>query len=262
MSEIERIDAIMNILYQKSIVKNEELEEKFNASSVTIRRDLGKLQKEGLIVRFRGGAMLAKSKLGHEPSLDERECENLQQKRMIGITAANLVEKGDIVALDIGSTTMEIAKALRSHENITVFTSSLPIANIFYNTNVKVYLVGGLLKQKELCLGGPIARSVIRQYHFDKFFLGAAGIDQNGSITDFDIDEVETKKVFIERSEKVILAADSGKMGKTSFIEVASCPAVCTLITDGEANFPMRKKLQERGMEVIIADAFRKSPHK
>ena len=119
-----------------------------------------------------------------------------------------------------------------------------------------------MLKQKELCLGGPIARSVIRQYHFDKFFLGAAGIDQNGSITDFDIDEVETKKVFIERSEKVILAADSGKMGKTSFIEVASCPAVCTLITDGEANFPMRKKLQERGMEVIIADAFRKSPHK
>ena len=170
MNENERINEIMNILYQKNTINNVELEEIFNASPVTIRRDLEKLRKRGLIVRYRGGAMLAKSKFGHEPSLGEREDEFLPEKRAIGMAAAEMIEKGEVIALDIGTTTMELAKAIRSRENITVFTPSIPIATVFYHTNVKVYMVGGFLNQKEMSLGGPIARNVIRQYHFDKFF--------------------------------------------------------------------------------------------
>ena len=95
MNENERINEIMNILYQKNTINNVELEEIFNASPVTIRRDLEKLRKRGLIVRYRGGAMLAKSKFGHEPSLGEREDEFLPEKRAIGMAAAEMIEKGE-----------------------------------------------------------------------------------------------------------------------------------------------------------------------
>ena len=255
MNEVERLKEIMDIIYREETVKSEDLEKRFNASSVTIRRDLEKLKNKGLIIRFRGGAMIAKAKLGHEPSLDERESNNLQKKRLIGLRAAELISEGEVIALDVGSTTLEIAKALRSRKNITVFTPSLTIANIFYNTNINVYLVGGLLQQKEMCLGGPIARSVIRQYHFDKFFLGVAGIDENSNVTDFGMDEVETKKAFIERSAEVFVVADFSKFGKKSFIEISNYPTIKNIITDCDANSQIRMNLQKRGVNVIIANS-------
>ena len=255
MNENERINKIMDILYHKSTINNNELEEMFKASSVTIRRDLEKLRKKGLIVRYRGGAMLAKSKFGHEPSLGEREDEFLIEKRAIAVAAAQLIEKGEVIALDIGSTTMELAKAIRSKENITVFTPSIPIASVFYHTNVKVYMVGGFLNQNEMSLGGPIARNVIRQYHYDKFFMGVAGIDEEGGATDFGIDEVETKKAFVERSSDVIVLADSSKLGKKSFIEIIRYPIMRNIITDSSSNCLIRKKIQERGVNVMVADS-------
>ena len=255
MNENERINEIMNIVYQKNTINNGDLEELFHASPVTIRRDLEKLRKRGLIVRYRGGAMLVKSKFGHEPSLGEREDEFLPEKRAIGMAAAEMVEKGEVIALDIGTTTMELAKAIRSRENITVFTPSIPIASIFYHTNVKVYMVGGFLNQKEMSLGGPIARNVIRQYHFDKFFMGVSGIDEEGSATDFGMDEVETKKAFIERSDEVIVLADSSKLGKKSFIEIIRYPIMRNIITDSGSNRLIQKKLQERGLNIMVANS-------
>lgn len=253
MNEAERINQIMNILYQEESVTAERLEKLFNVSPVTIRRDLQKLYEKGLIVRFRGGAMLANSTFGHEPTLHEREPENLQKKHLIGRAAADLVADGEVLALDVGSTTMELAKALRSRSNITVFTASLPIANILLNTNVKVFLVGGMLQHKENCIGGPIARNVIRQYHFDKFFLGAAGISENSGITDFGMDEVETKKAYIERSREVIALADSTKFGKVSFITICKFSDVKHIITDSGIDPQMQNSLKKRGIDIIVA---------
>lgn len=254
MNENERLNQIMNILYQEETITAEKLEKLFKVSPVTIRRDLQKLYEKGLIVRFRGGAMLATSSFGHEPALFEREPENLQKKHQIGKAAARLVNDGEVIALDVGSTTMELAKALRNRSNITVFTASLPIASIFLNTNVKVFLVGGMLQHKENCIGGPIARNVIRQYHFDKFFLGAAGISENSGITDFGMDEVETKKAYIERSKEVIALADSSKFGKVSFITICRFSDVKHIITDSEIDPQMQYSLKKRGVDIVVAD--------
>jgi len=254
VNESERITKIMNILYQEKSISNEKLEKLFNVSPVTIRRDLQKLYEKGLIKRFRGGAMLANSTFGHEPALYEREPENLQKKHLIGKAAVNYVNDGEVIALDVGSTTMEMAKALRNRSNISVFTASLPIANIFLNTNVKVFLVGGMLQHKENCIGGPIARNVIRQYHFDKFFLGAAGISETSGITDFGMDEVETKRAFIERSREVIALLDSSKFGKVSFITICKLSDVSHVITDSGIDPQMQNSLRKRGVDIIIAD--------
>ncbi len=254
MNENERLNQIMNILYQEESITAEKLEKLFKVSPVTIRRDLQKLYEKGLIVRFRGGAMLATSSFGHEPALFEREPENLQKKHQIGKAAAKLVNDGEVIALDVGSTTMELAKALRNRSNITVFTASLPIASIFLNTNVKVFLVGGMLQHKENCIGGPIARNVIRQYHFDKFFLGAAGISESSGITDFGMDEVETKKAYIERSKEVIALADSSKFGKVSFITICKFSDVKHIVTDGEIDPQIQYSLKKRGVDIVVAD--------
>lgn len=253
MNEGERFKSIMDILYQEDLVSSEKLEKILGVSSVTIRRDLQKLTKKGLIVRYRGGAMLAKSKLGHEPTLGERESENLSNKRLIGQTAASLVKDGEVIALDVGSTAMELAKALKARSNITVFTPSLPIANIFLNTNVTVYIVGGILQHKEVCVGGPIARSIIRQYHFDKFFLGVAGISETAGMTDFGMDEVETKKAFIERAREVIVLADSSKFSKTSFATICKFNEIDQIITDYDLDSQPQANLKKKGVDIVVA---------
>lgn len=254
MNEAERLNQIMNILYQEESVTTEKLENLFHVSSITIRRDLQKLYEKGLVVRYRGGAMLARSTFGHVPSLHERETENLQKKRFIAKAAASLVKDGEVIALDVGSTTIELAKVLRGRNNITVFTASLTIAGIFLNTNVAVYLVGGMLQHNENCLGGPIARGVIRQYHFDKFFLGAAGISENSGITDFGMDEVETKRAFIERSKEVIALTDSSKFGKVSFINICKFSDVKMIVTDCDIDPQMPANLKKRGVDLLVVN--------
>jgi len=252
MNENERINEILNLLYKEESVSTERLESMFKISPATVRRDLSKLYEKGLITRFRGGAMLARSSFGHEPTLQERETDNLQKKRAIAIEAADLVKDGEVIVLDVGSTTIEMAKALRGRNNITVFTASLSIAAILLNTNVSVYLVGGILRHKENCLGGPIARSVIRQYHFDKFFLGAAGISENSGLTDFGMDEVETKRAFIERSKEVIVLTDSSKFGKVSFVNICKFSDVTHIITDWDIDPKMKNTLIKKGVNFII----------
>ncbi len=256
MNENERINNILNLLYKEESVTTERLEDMFEASPATIRRDLNKLYEKGLITRFRGGAMLARSPYGHEPTLQEREVDNLQKKRVIAIKAADLVKEGEVIALDVGSTTIEMAKALRGRNNITVFTASLDIAAIFQNTNVVVYLVGGVLRSKENCLGGPIARDVIRQYHFDKFFLGVAGVSEKSGLTDFGMDEVETKRAFIERSKEVITLCNSSKFGKVSFVTICKLFDIQHIITDEDIDPQMKTALTKKGIDLIIAGGF------
>jgi DeoR/GlpR family transcriptional regulator of sugar metabolism len=254
MNETERINQIMNILYQEDSVTIEKLESLFDVSSITIRRDLQKLYEKGLVVRYRGGAMLARSTFGHVPSLRERETVNLPAKRLIAKAAANLINDGEVIALDVGSTTIELAKVLRGRSNISVFTASLNIASILLNTNVAVYLVGGMLQHNENSIGGPIARGVIRQYHFDKFFLGAAGISESSGITDFGMDEVETAKAFIERSKEVIALADSTKFGKVSFINVCEFSDIRMIVTDSDVDPQMLNELKKTGVEFLVAN--------
>jgi DeoR/GlpR family transcriptional regulator of sugar metabolism len=253
MNKIERLKKIMDILYQQETISTQKLESILRISSATIRRDLQVLVEKGLIVRYKGGASLPMTAIGHEPPLHERVTCNLQNKRQIALAAASLVKKGEVIALDIGSTTMEVAKLLRNRNDITIFTYGLAIANIFVNTNVKVYLVGGLLQQKEMCLSGHIARDIIRQFHYDKFFLGAAGISEGSGVTDFGMDEVETKKTFLDHSKEVIAVLDSSKFGKVSFATICKCEEVNKIITDENIDPDMQRNLQKKGVSFVIA---------
>ncbi|NPV43395.1 MAG: DeoR/GlpR transcriptional regulator [Firmicutes bacterium] len=252
MSEYERQQQIMNILYQKQSLSTDELIKIFHVSPATIRRDLRKLADKGLVMRYKGGASLPKIGFGHEPPLAERESKNLRAKRAIGEAASRLIKDGEVIALDVGTTCMELAKAIRNHRNITVFTYSLPIAYKLSNSKVNVYLVGGLLKPKEMCLSGPVARNTISQFHFDKFFLGAAGITEKEGITDFGMDEVEIKRSFIERSNEVITLVDSSKFGHVSFITICQLEKIKQIVTDEGIDPQILNNLRKKGVNITV----------
>lgn len=253
MIEYDRKKQIMNILYQKQSASVAELIKKFQVSPATIRRDLQKLADKGLVVRYKGGVSLPQLGFGHEPPLAERETKNLRTKRAIGQAAAKLIKEGEVIALDVGTTSMELAKAIRNHRNITVFTYSLPIAYILSTSKVNVYLVGGLLKSKEMCLSGSVTRETISQFHFDKFFLGASGITIENGITDFGIDEVEVKRTFIQHSTEVITLVDSSKFGHTSFITICQLGQVNRVITDQGIDPQMLNDLRKMGVNISVA---------
>ncbi|MBE3592245.1 MAG: DeoR/GlpR transcriptional regulator [Thermoanaerobacter sp.] len=254
MSNFERKQRIMNILYQKQSITIDELLQLLNVSPATIRRDVKELAEKGLVIRYPGGISLPTFSFGYEPSLKERESKNLKAKYAIAQEAVKLIKEGEVIGIDIGTTTLEFAKALISYQvqNITVFTFSIPIAYTLAHSNLKVFLTGGQINPKELSLSGPIVREIIKQYHFDKFFLGAAGITEEAGISDFDIDAIEIKKLFIKNSREVILLTDSSKFGKTSFKTICGFEEINKIITDEKIEPIYLKLLKKKGVETII----------
>lgn len=245
---------IMTLLLNEGSVRIDTLVDVTHISAITIRRELKKMEEKGLLERFRGGAIPAANTYGREPTLIEREMKNKEKKKAIANAAVKSINKGDVIVIDLGTTGIEIAKALRGCSDILVFTANLPVANILMNTKNKVYLFGGLVQGKENSLGGSITRAVISQFNFDKFFLGVSGISIDYGITDFGIDEVEIKREIIKRSKKVICAADSSKFEKNMFIKICDYTSVNQIITDRELNPLIKQKYEKGGITLTIAE--------
>lgn len=250
-----RIEQIMDLLHKKGSVWADELVELLGVSLVTIRRTLKELEEQGKIVRFRGGAMLpSEPNYGHEPTLIEREVMFQAEKKAIAKKAAESVLQGEIIVIDIGTTGIELAHALRGRNNITVFTASIPVATILMNTNVSVFLFGGLVKGKEKSIGGSIARMVISNYSFDKYFLTAGGLSSKFGVTDFGMDEVEVKQAIIERTRNVICLADSSKFEKNVFIKICDLDQINKVIVDQSIDGQIKNTIIESGVNLVVAD--------
>ncbi len=247
-----RREQILQILGERSFATAEELARLTGASLPTIRRDLKALAEEGLIIRARGGASLGTPGIGHEIPYLTRVRVQLPEKRAIARAALNFIREGDVIALDVGSTTFELARLLRPYRNITVFTASVPIAQLLANTDISVFLLGGQLRKKEFSIVGPPALRMAAQFYYDRFFMGVAGLDPDAGCTDFSLDDVEVKKVFLERSREVIVLADHTKLGHVSFTAICPVQRVNRVITDAGADPSIVARLRELGLEVLV----------
>ncbi|MER3400912.1 MAG: DeoR/GlpR transcriptional regulator [Thermoflexus sp.] len=247
-----RQERILQILSERSFITVEELAQLTGASLPTIRRDLQALAEEGLIVRTRGGASLGTPGVGHEIPYLTRARVRLPEKRAIARAALDLVREGEVLALDVGSTTIELARLLRLRRNLTVFTASLHIAQLLANSEVSVFLLGGQLRKKELSVVGPLALRMAAQFYYDRFFMGVAGLDPEAGCTDFSLDDVEVKKVFLERSREVIVLADHSKLGHISFTAICPVQRVHRVITDAGADPILVARLRELGVDVHV----------
>jgi len=248
----ERLNKIVEIVNKRQRVTVLQLSRMLGVSSSCIRKDLAKLQRENLIERAHGGA-IAHRGVRSERDFHQKEEENITQKEKVAAAAAKLIQVGDTVWLDGGSTTTRIARTICRLANVTVVTNSLSVAHELAEApGVDVIIIGGTLRKISMSLIGPMSEEVISKINVDKAFIGLDGITAKQGCTTTNVMDAKTKKMIIERAKEVIIVADKTKFGKVSFAAFASIGDIDRLIIDGLG--PKQKKQIEK-MKVIVTIA-------
>lgn len=250
MLQEERHKQILEELENNNIVRIAQLSKNLGVTRQTIRRDLAELEKTGLIKKVHGGAVLNKTNV--EPSYSIRNNTNIQEKEIIAKKAVEFVDEGDAIFLDIGTTTLMMAKKLKKRNKLTVITNFLLIALELANSpGIKVIMSGGELRGEELSLSGPISNKSVENIFLDKSFIGVGGLSIEGGFTDYHLDESEFRRMMIKHSKKSYALADHSKMNVTAIFKSADIHEIDVLITDEKSPESLLKHLAEKGIEVI-----------
>ncbi|MEN2768440.1 DeoR/GlpR family DNA-binding transcription regulator [Ornithinibacillus xuwenensis] len=238
MLEADRHKLILEALKEQNTIKIQDLIKLTNASESTIRRDLTQLEKGKFLKRVHGGAARLQGKLV-EPTMDEKSSINTQTKRQIAQFASNLIEEGDCIYLDAGSTIFQMIDQLPS--NIVVVTNGLMHMNHLLERNIETYLIGGFVKPTTKALIGRGAMESLEQYRFDKSFIGVNGIHPQFGYTTPDPEEAMIKNLAISLSREAYVLADDSKFLETAFAKISDIGAATILTnklnTDTEEHF-------------------------
>lgn len=252
MLAIDRQNKILEMLNEGGSVKVSKLIKLFNVSIETVRRDLEYLEKEGLLKRVYGGAVLEEVN-SKELNFKAREIQDVDLKREIAQIAIRYVKEGDSIALDVSTTNHEFAKELKKHfNNLTILTNSINIALELSNMkNYNIVLVGGLLRHEELCLVGNLAETLLDECRIDTAFLSMSGISVSGQLTDYGFGEVGVKKKMMAIAQKTIVLAQSTKFDVACLLNVSTFDDIDVIITDSKLNKNILKKYLDLGVNII-----------
>lgn len=244
-----RQEEIRFLLQEHGHLTVTQLAERFHVSEMTIRRDLKTLASLGFIQREHGGAVYPQEQ---NPLFLNRLGEAEREKTWIGRKAANLIEEGESIIIDAGTTTLAVAHALS--KKCVVITNSLPIAGVLgTKEEVTVIMTGGEIRGNTYALVGPLTRASLAGLNADKLFLAATGVNLDRGLSTANMLENEVKQAMLSRAKQVILVADSSKIGKVFYHTFAYWDKIHTFVTD--SNFPDQAQLslEEKGVRVIIA---------
>lgn len=250
----ERRDIIVKKIISDRMVKVADLMKMFDVSIETIRRDLEYLEKHGYLKRVYGGAVIH-GLFGQEPDYSQREVKNYVEKRAIGKKTSQLIEDGDTIAIDLGTTTLEVARAIANKNDLTIITNATKIAQeLVNNVSNKVFLVGGILRPGELSVSGFMCSENLKHFNVDKAIIGVGGITPDRGITDYHIEEAANRRAMIDIAEKVIAVADFSKFGVIAMNNVCSINKINTLITDSSVPQKIIYDYRSRGVNVVVAE--------
>lgn len=250
----ERRRRILESVQRDGRVTVEDLVQRFRVSSVTARADLNALSERGAIMRSHGGAVQMLEPAKDYP-LRYKETIHRFEKARIGRRAAELVKAGQTVILDSGSTTAEIARALRGMKlrSLTVITHALNIAREMVEVpNLSLIMIGGILREVSNSFVGPHAERMLQDLHADHFFLAVDGLDPNNGLSTPDILEAQLNAMMIRVSDEVTVVADATKFGRRSLSVICDIGIVRRVITDDRVDLEAVKSLEGRGIEVIV----------
>ncbi|MCC5930452.1 MAG: DeoR/GlpR transcriptional regulator [Cyclobacteriaceae bacterium] len=249
----QRREKIMALIREDGHAKVNQLSKIFKVTEVTIRQDLEKLEKEGLIEREHGGAFL-KNVSSQVKSITLQNQDFMAEKEAIAQKALDFIKDGDTIILDSGSTTTEIAKIMTGFTNLTVITNALNIALILgADPGITVVVTGGEFKAPTLSLTGQKAADFFENLHVDKLFLATAGITLKSGLTYPSISDICVKRAMIESANTVYLVADSSKIGKSSFASLGALSLIDFLITDSKIQEREMVQLREHDIKVLTA---------
>ncbi|BAJ30185.1 MULTISPECIES: DeoR/GlpR family DNA-binding transcription regulator [Kitasatospora] len=262
MSRYERWNALLELLAEHGRLEVEEAAEALDVSAATIRRDLDQLARQQVLTRTRGGAVA--HGVSYDLPLRYKTARHADAKQRIGALVAGLVAPGEVVGLNGGTTTTEVARALavrtdlaerpESGHGLTVVTNALNIANeLAVRPQVKIVVTGGVARPQSYELIGPLAAQVLGELALDTAVLGVDGFDAGHGATAHHEGEAAVNRLLAERARRVVVAADSSKLGHRAFARICGLEAVDTLVTDDRVPDGLAAAFAEAGVTVLTA---------
>ena len=230
----ERRQQISAMVKARGSVQVAPLAERFGVSMQTIRKDLHFLAERGVMERSYGGAIAADAvTVTAEPPVEAKRAINIDEKARIGRVAAAMVQPGESIVLDSGTTTLQIAHHLPDHEDITVLTNDLDIsAALARKERVRVVMLGGTLRRRNMAFYGAQAESALDDIHVDKLFLGVDGFDVERGITTHYEPEAMLNRKMVQAARRVIAVTDATKFGRTCLHRIINVGEIDDLVTD------------------------------
>ncbi|MFD4530165.1 DeoR/GlpR family DNA-binding transcription regulator [Streptomyces sp. NPDC058470] len=228
-----------------------DLSEQLDVSPATVRRDLVRLEEEGLLTRVHGGAVVEE---GDQPFAEVAEVAEVRvaEKDAIAAKAASMVQDGQSVLLDIGTTAFRLARQLHGRR-ITVITSNLVVfEELVDDEGIELVLLGGMVRREYRSLVGFLTEDNLRQLHADWVFLGASGVRPGGQVMDTTVVEVPVKRAMIKAGERVVLLADRAKFPGTGMAKVCGPEELDVVVTNAPVDTATRSSLEEARVQVVV----------
>ncbi len=228
------------------------LSRKLNVSEATVRRDLLSLEKQGRLKRVHGGAVGVPSGM-EEPIFEEKESSLAAEKSLISRAALSMIEDGDSIYLDGGSTVLALAKLLHLKKSLTIVTNSISSVLALMDSGHGIIIVGGRMRALSRTLVGSLTEKSLGSLRFKKAFLGTIGFSVKRGISTTDPDEAYTKGLVMQRAEAVVLLADRTKIGVESFASSGDISDIDFIVSDYEFSPKETKELMRAGVKIVKA---------
>ncbi|NQZ12330.1 MAG: DeoR family transcriptional regulator [Algicola sp.] len=254
MNSIQRRHDIVQTALKTGKVLVPDLVDKYAVSAVTIRSDLNQLASKGLLVRARGGA-LANNAVSLELSIDQKHQNRQHIKRKLAQAVCTLINEGEAIILDSGTTTAEVATCLHQFNRLVVMTNGLNVAQNLVNAGrIEVLMTGGTLRNKSLSFYGRQAEESLQRYHFDKVILGVDGFDFHAGITTHFEYEAIMNRLMCDVAQQVIVVTDSSKFNRCGVHKIRGFDQINALVTDSGIPDSFAQSLEQAGVKLVIVE--------
>jgi DeoR family glycerol-3-phosphate regulon repressor len=243
---------LLDAVRLKGTISVEDLAIQLDVTPQTVRRDVKQMEEARLLARYHGGVGLPSSVKNIDYS--QRQMLNSDAKRRIAAAVAAQVPNGCSLLINIGTTTEEVARALLEHKGLHVVTNNLNVAaTLADNSDCEVIVAGGVVRGRDRGIVGEATIDFIRQFKVDIGIIGISGIDEDGSLRDFDAREVKVAQAIIEQSREVWLVADQDKFGRKALVRMAELAQIDVLFTDAAPPAAYKRVLQQAKVKVMVA---------
>ncbi|WP_238391905.1 MULTISPECIES: DeoR/GlpR family DNA-binding transcription regulator [unclassified Mycolicibacterium] len=254
MLPVERQEAIVEAVGTDQVVSTDELVRRLGVSAETVRRDLALLEEMGAIRRVHGGAAAVTDRRVVEPSFTERSAIRHQAKVQLARVAVEILQPGQTVIIDIGTTAVAVAQSIPRGFTGTIITPSLPVAvELADRPGVQVLVAGGRVRPGDLACSSAYTKAFFSEIYADVALLGSGGVDASAGLTDFHLDEIDVRRTIIENSARSYILADASKLGQVAPYKVCDLAAVSGLITDESTVPAVAAAIEEAGGVVLSA---------
>jgi DeoR family transcriptional regulator, glycerol-3-phosphate regulon repressor len=244
---------IVTLATTEGKVSVDDLAERFKVTPQTIRKDLNDLCESGVLQRFHGGAVLA-SGVANFGYAARRQLAT-EEKRRIGLKAAAIIPDNSSLLINIGTTTEQVATALRGHNGLMVITNNMHVANILRGyEQIEIIVAGGVVRHSDGGIVGEAAVDFIRQFKADYAIIGTSAIDEDGALLDYDYREVKVAKAIMDCARKSILVADSMKLERTAPVRIGHISELDYFVTDTAPPERLRDICRDNEVQIEVAD--------